>query len=83
MLNLLVGGGDGRRRVFMVLSVHARILKDVGCCPGLLGSSVSSLSIFINTAVTCRMEIITNCHDRCYIKARRPRLSAVSKRSIF
>lgn len=57
MLNLLLdGGGDGRRRVFMVPSVQALNLKDGGCCaPGLAGSSVSSLNIFTNTAVTCRI----------------------------
>lgn len=68
MLNLLLnGGGDGRRRAFMLPSVQALSLKDVCCCPGLC-NSVSNLSIFINTAVTCRMKIIANCHGRRYIK---------------
>lgn len=67
MLNLLLdGGGDSfsRRRVFIVPSVEALSLKVAGCCPG---SSLNNFSIFINTAVTCRMEIIANCYDRAII----------------
>lgn len=68
MLNLLLnGGGDGRRRVFMVPSVQALSLKNACCCPGLLCNSVSNLNMFMNTAVTCRMKIIVNCHG-CPVK---------------
>lgn len=66
MLNLLLDGGVdsfSRRRVFMVPSVEALSLK-VACCPG---SSLNNFSMFIKTAVTCRMEIIANCHDRAII----------------
>lgn len=53
MLNLLLdGGGDARRRLFRVLSVQALNLKDAGWYPGLAGSSVNSLNIFVNTPVT-------------------------------
>lgn len=67
MLNLLLdGGGDDRRYVLMDPSVQALVLKDVGWFPGVAGSSVNSLNMFINTAMTCQIEVIGN--DRSYIK---------------
>jgi len=67
MLNLLLdGGGDSfsRRRVFMVPSVEALSLKVAGCCPG---NSANSFNMFTKTAMTCRMKIIANCHNRAII----------------
>lgn len=69
MLNLLFdGGGDDRRYVLMDPSVQALVLKDVGWFPGVAGSSVNSLNMFVNMAMTCRIEIIGNNQYVCYVR---------------